>query len=132
MAIQHSPQNGKLAGRASTTTLLTAGFSLYALGFLAVALAGTSRLLIGGLLVFGAGSGLVTPTLFTRISVLAPEEVRAGVMSLQTTTIGISQAVGPALFALLGGTIGYQGTLLSGSAGAAVGAAVLSIFVYDY
>jgi len=126
-----STQNGKLAARASTTTLLTAGFALYALGFIGVALAGSPPLLIGGLLVFGVGSGFVTPTLFARISVLAPDEVRGGVMSLQTTTIGISQAVGPALFTLLGGAIGYQGTLLSGSVGAALGAAVLAILTVD-
>jgi hypothetical protein len=30
-------------------------------------------------------------------------------MSLQTTTIGISQAVGPALFTLLGGAVDYRG-----------------------
>lgn len=122
-----STQNGTLAARASTRALLTAGFALYALGFLGVALASTLPLLIGGLLVFGVGSGLVTPTLFAKISVLAPDEVRGGVMSLQTTTIGISQAVGPALFTLLGGAIGYQSTLLSGSVGAALAAAVLSV-----
>ncbi|QCC49347.1 MFS transporter [Halobellus limi] len=122
-----STQNGTLAARASTTILLTIGFALYALGFLGVALASTPLLLIAGLLVFGVGSGLVTPTLFARISVLAPDEVRGGVMSLQTTTIGISQAVGPAVFTLLGGAIGYQGTLLSGSVGAALAAVLLSI-----
>jgi MFS family permease len=123
-----STQNGKLAARGSTTTLLTTGFALYAVGFLGVALAQTPPLLLGGLLIFGVGSGLVTPTLFARISGIAPDGVRGGVMSLQTTTIGISQVVGPALFTLLGGAIGYQSTLLSGSAGAALGAAILGIF----
>jgi MFS family permease len=126
-----STQNGKLVARSSMRMLLTAGFAMYALGFLGIALASTPLLLIGGLLVFGVGSGLVTPTLFARISVLAPDEVRGGVMSLQTTTIGISQAVGPALFTLLGGAIGFQGTLLSGSVGAALGVAVLSILTID-
>lgn len=126
-----STQNGKLAARASTATLLTLGFALYAVGFLSIALAGTLPLLVGGLLVFGVGSGLVTPTLFAGISTLAPDVVRGGLMSLQTTTIGISQAVGPALFTLLIATIGYQGTLLYGSVGAALGAAVLSIVTLD-
>ncbi|QLG49561.1 MFS transporter [Natrinema halophilum] len=122
-----STQNGRLATRASTTTLLTAGFALYALGFLGVALAGTPPVLVGALLVFGVGSGLVTPTLFASISALAPDHVRAGVMSLQTTTIGVSQAVGPALFTLLGGAIGYRGTILIGCAGAVLGVAVLGL-----
>lgn len=122
-----STQNGRLAAHASTATLLTVGFALYAIGFLGVALASSTTLLVAGLLTFGAGSGLVTPTLFAGISALAPDEVRGGVMSLQTTTIGISQAVGPAVFTLLGGAIGYQGTLLSGSVGAAIGAALLGV-----
>lgn len=126
-----STQNGRLAARSSTTTLLTAGFALYAFGFLGIALASTPLLLLGGLLVFGVGSGLVTPTLFAKISALAPDEVRGGVMSLQTTTIGVSQAVGPALFTLLGGAIGYQGTLLTGSVGAALGAVLLTILTVD-
>lgn len=126
-----STQNGKLVARASTATLLTLGFALYAVGFLGIALAGALPLLVGGLLVFGVGSGLVTPTLFAGISTVAPDDVRGGLMSLQTTTIGISQAVGPALFTLLVAAIGYQGTLLYGSVGAALGAAVLGIVTLD-
>jgi len=122
-----SIQNGKLAARWSTTALLVVGFALYSVGFLGVALAGHSALLIGALLVFGAGSGLVTPTLFAGISALAPDHVRAGVMSLQTTTIGVSQAVGPALFGLLGATVGYQVALLGASGGAALSTAALSV-----
>jgi MFS family permease len=80
---------------------------------------------------FGVGSGLVTPTLFAGVSSLAPDHVRGGVMSLQTTTIGISQAVGPALFTLSGGALGYRGTLLSGSVAAALGAAILGLLGLD-
>lgn len=126
-----STQNGRLAARASTTSLLTAGFGLYAVGFSGVALATAPTALVAALLVFGAGSGLVTPTLFASISSLAPDHVRGGVMSLQTTTIGVSQAVGPALFTVLAGAIGYQGTLLGGGAGAALGAAVLGVLALD-
>lgn len=126
-----STQNGKLATRTSKMSLLTAGFALYAIGFLGIAIASAPQLLVGALLLFGVGSGLVTPTLFASISALSPDHVRAGVMSLQTTTIGISQAVGPALFTLLGGAIGYQGTLLSGSVGAALGAVVLGVITLN-
>lgn len=126
-----STQNGRVAARTSTTSLLGSGFALYAVGFLGVALASELSLLVGSLLVFGVGSGLVTPTLFASISALAPDHVRAGVMSLQTTTIGVSQAVGPALFTLLGGAIGYQGTLLSAGGGAAIGTALLAVVTID-
>lgn len=126
-----STQNGRLTARASKTTLVVGGFGLYAVGFLGVAHAGTVPLLIGALLVFGTGNGLVTPTLFASVSALAPDGVRAGVMSLQTTTIGVSQAVGPALFTLFGGFVGYQGALLGGSFGAALGAGVLGVVTLE-
>jgi ACDE family multidrug resistance protein len=122
-----STQNGRLATVASTATLLTAGFGLYAVGLLGVAVATTTPLLVGALLVFGIGSGLVTPTVFAGLSSLAPARVRGGVMSLQTTTIGVSQAVGPAAFTFLGGAVGYQATLVGGSAGAALAAAVIAV-----
>lgn len=126
-----STQNGRLAVRASTSTLLATGFAFYAVGFLGVALASGLPLLVGALLVFGIGSGLITPTLFAGVSALAPDHVRAGVMSLQTTTIGVSQVVGPALFTLAAGAIGYQGTLVGASGGAAIGAAALGVATLD-
>jgi MFS family permease len=122
-----STQNGTLAVRASTSALLTTGFACYAVGLLGVALADALPLLVGALLVFGVGSGMVTPTLFAGVSALAPDHVRAGVMSLQTTTIGASQVVGPALFTFLSGLVGYQWTLVGGGLGAAVGAGVLGV-----
>ncbi|WP_276259868.1 MFS transporter [Haloglomus litoreum] len=126
-----STQNGRLATMASTTTLLTAGFGLYAISLLGVAVATTTPTLVGALLVFGIGGGLVTPTLFAGLSSLAPDRVRGGVMSLQTTTIGISQATGPAIFTFLGGELGYQATLAGGSAGAALAAAIIVVVAAD-
>lgn len=126
-----STQNGRLAVRASTSTLLAAGFGFYAVGLLGVALANALPLLVGALLVFGVGSGLITPTLFAGVSALAPDHVRAGVMSLQTTTIGVSQVVGPALFTLAASIVGYQGALLGASGGATVGIVLLGFVTLD-
>jgi ACDE family multidrug resistance protein len=114
-----SIQNGRLSARFSTRALLVGGFALYAVSLLGVGLARALPTVVGALLVFGVGSGLVTPTLFAGVSSLAPDRFRGGVMSLQTTTIGASQAVGPAAFTLVGGAVGYQGTLL-GAGGAAL------------
>jgi MFS family permease len=126
-----STQNGRAAARLSKTTLLIVGFALYAGGFLGVALAHAPVLLVGALLVFGAGSGLVTPTLFASLSALAPDRLRAGVMSLQTTTIGVSQVVGPVLFTTVGGATGYQSTLLGASLAATLFTAVLAVAPLD-
>jgi ACDE family multidrug resistance protein len=48
-------------------------------------------------------------------------------MSLRTTTIGVSQALGPALFTLAGGAVGYQSTLLGASVVATLFTAVLAL-----
>lgn len=126
-----STQNGRLAAYSSTTTMLVTGFGLYASGFLGVGLAESASMMVGALLLFGAGSGLVTPTVFAGLSSLAPDRVRAGVMSLQTTTIGISQLMGPVVFTLIGGAVGYQMTLLGASAAATVFTAVLVVAPLD-
>jgi MFS family permease len=122
-----STQNGRLAARASRRTLVVVGFGLYAAGFLGAAFGGSLPAVVAALLVFGAGGGLVTPTVFAAISAMAPDHVRAGVMTLQTTTIGLSQAVGPVLFTLAAGAVGYRATLLAASVAAALGTAVLPL-----
>lgn len=123
--------NGRLAPRSSTATLLAGGFGFYSIGLLGIALSTSMPILIGALLLFGVGSGLITPTLFAGLSTLAPDHVRGGVMSLQATTIGVSQVVGPALFTLVAGIVGYQGTLLGASAGAFLGTVVLGAGTLD-
>lgn len=127
-----STQNGRLSAHFSRSTLLTAGFALYASGFLGVAMAETSPGVVGWLLLFGIGSGLVTPTLFAGLSALAPDRARGGVMSLQTSTIGISQVIGPVAFTVLGGAIGYQLTLLGGSVAAACFTIILATLPLDF
>ena len=126
-----STGTGRLSARASTTALLSLGFALFATGFLGVALADGPPLVVGSLLLFGVGSGLVTPTLFAGLSALAPDHVRAGVMSLQTTTIGAGQAAGPALFTLFGGLVGYQSTFLGAAGTAAVCVAAIATLPLD-
>jgi MFS family permease len=126
-----STGSGRLSARASPTTLLGLGFALFATGFLGVALADGLPFLIGALLLFGVGSGLVTPTLFASLSALAPDHVRAGVMSLQTTTIGASQAAGPALFTFFGGLAGYQPTFLAAAGTATVCVAAIAVLPLD-
>jgi len=53
-----------------------------------VGLAETLPVLVAALLPFGVGSGLVTPTLFAGLSALAPDHVRASVMSHGLTEKG--------------------------------------------
>ncbi len=125
-----STQNGRLTAYACRSTLVVIGFASYALGFIGVGLADSLPVLVATLLVFGAGNGLVTPTLFAGISALAPDRYRGGLMGLQTTTIGASQVVGPVLFTTLGARLGYRTTLLAAGVVAALctaGATLLRI-----
>ena len=122
-----STQNGRIAADISIRSTLSIGFGLYASGFVIVALADGLWLLASGLLLIGVGSGLVTPTLFTGLSTLAPDHLRGGVMSLQTTTIGLSQAAGPVAFTLMAASLGYQQTFLAASGVATIGIAVIAV-----
>jgi Major Facilitator Superfamily. len=65
------------------------------------------------LVAVGTGLGVMTPTLFAMISDLAPDRLRAGVMSLRTTTVGITQTVGPVLFTVSSGSVGYQSVFVA-------------------
>lgn len=58
--------------------------------------------------------GVMTPTLFVTISDIAPTRYRAGVMSLRTTTAGLSQTVGPVVFTEMSGILGYQAAFIAG------------------
>lgn len=122
-----STQNGRLAARTSRRTLVGCGFALYAVGLLGAALGGSLPIVVAALVAFGAGGGLLTPTIFAAISAMAPDRVRAGVMSLQATTIGLSQAVGPVAFLFAAGAVGYRTTLVGASAVALVFAAVVAL-----
>jgi len=48
-------------------------------------------------------------------------------MSLQTTTIGLSQAAGPVAFTLLAAHFGYQPTFFAASGVAAIGTALIAV-----
>lgn len=52
-------------------------------------------------------------------------------MGFQTTTIGASQTVGPAVFTLLGGAVSYQTAIVGASGGAALCTASLTLVPFD-
>lgn len=109
--------NGRLAERFDSSLLVAFGLLGYGLGLLGVFLA-NSPLAIGvGLAVFGVGHGLTQPSVAALLSSLAPTRFRGGVMSLRTSIVLASQAVGPPLFTLPAAALGYSVVL--GGAGAA-------------
>ncbi|MFB6101427.1 MAG: MFS transporter [Haloplanus sp.] len=116
--------NGRFARHLSNLGLVAVGFVGYAIGLAGVWAAGSAVGILLALGVFGAGHGLVLPSVASALSALAGPEFRGGVMSLRTSVILGAQAIGPPLFTLpatqLG--IGYQLPMVFAGGGAALAA----------
>mgnify|MGYP000465866279 CR=1 FL=1 len=85
--------------------LVALGFGSIGLSLLCVWLS-PSPLLIGlSLLVFGAGFGVIMPSIETTIVTFASDNLRAGMMGLRTSMIRLGQTVGPVSFTYLGNTV---------------------------
>lgn len=104
--------NGRLTALLSGERLVALGFVAYGVGLGGVWLAGSPAGVGVGILGFGAGMGLVIPSLDTITSSLADREFRGGVTSLRTSSIRIGQTVGPPLFTTLAVVGGYRPLLL--------------------
>jgi MFS family permease len=108
--------NGRLAERFESHRLVALGLCGYGVGLLGISVA-DSPLAIGvGLTVFGVGHGLTQPSVAALLSSLAPTRFRGGIMSLRTSIVLASQAVGPPLFTLPA-AVGYGYQTLLGAAG---------------
>jgi MFS family permease len=118
--------NGRLARYAHSTRLVALGLCGYGLGLVGVAVAGAPLEVGAGLVVFAAGHGLTQPSVAASLSSLAPTRFRGGVMSLRTSVILASQAVGPLLFTVSAGRTGY-GPVLGGAGVATVCAGVAAV-----
>jgi MFS family permease len=93
-----SSRAGWLLERYSEYALVSLGFTLCCLALASVPLASLFGLLLGSLVVWGAGFGLLTPALNTCAAGLAPAEHRGSVVSVFTATIYLGQTVSPPLF----------------------------------
>jgi MFS family permease len=108
-----SIQSGRFRRRFARRERLTLGFGAFGTGTAAIGASVVVPLIAVALVAVGAGLGVMIPTLFAIISDLAPDRLRAGVMSLRTTTVGITQTVGPILFTLSSGSFGYRSVFVS-------------------
>jgi MFS family permease len=118
--------NGRLATRVDTRRLVAVGLCGYGLGLLAAFLAGSPLAVGAALAVFGVGHGLTQPSVAALLSSLAPTRFRGGVMSLRTSIVLASQAVGPPLFTLPAAAYGY-GTLLGAAGLVTVGVGLVAV-----
>ena len=123
-----SSQNGRLARRISNGRLVAAGFVAFGGGLVGAFLA-PSPIVIGlSALLFGAGPGLILPSVDAGITSAVATQYRAGVLSLRNSTTFLGRATGPVLFAALAAVTGYRTLLLVAGivavAGGLVGAVV--------
>jgi MFS family permease len=118
--------NGRFAQYLSNRELVTVGFVCYGVGFVAAFFVASAVQLFLALVVFGAGHGLVLPSVASGLSGLGPARFRGGVMSVRTSLVLASQAVGPPLFTIPARAVGYETTLLAGGVVALVVALVVA------
>lgn len=103
-----STESDRFRRRFDRRERLALGFGTFGAGTAVIGASVVLPFFVVALVAVGTGLGIMIPTLFAIISDLAPDRLRAGVMSLRTTTVGITQTVGPVLFTLSSGAVGYR------------------------
>lgn len=119
-----SSKNGSLARHRSNHRLLAFCACLFGVGLL-VAWSGHSLpVIMTGVAIFGAGFGLLLPSVDAEIGRIAPPEYRAGALSLRNVAAFSGRSVGPILFTSAAVVTGYRTLLLAAGAGTLVVGAV--------
>lgn len=91
-------QYGRIQDVAGLRPLVIGGFGLFGIAFVGLRLA-SSPVDIGALLVvFGAGFGVVMPSLNASVVTLASKENRASMLGVQTSLLRVGQTLGPIVF----------------------------------
>lgn len=104
--------NGRFVRFLTEQQLIGIGFLAYGIGFIGVGAASSFEGVFGALAIFGVGHGLVLPSVAAALAELAPDRYRGGVMSIRTSLVLASQAVGPPLFTIPASVTGYEPLLL--------------------
>lgn len=125
-----SAANGTLARHRSNHYLLAVSFCLYGVGLLVAWTGHSVSVVMVGVAVFGAGFGLVLPSVDAEIGRIAPSEYRAGALSIRNAAAFSGRSVGPLLFTSAAVVTGYWTILFAAGAGSlAIGA--LGVVVTD-
>jgi MFS family permease len=95
-----SAQLGKLRKRYSNITLFLLSSLLYLVALLMIGAGSHYALIIPGMVIFGAGHGLLIPNIQTTLVGYAQPSERAAFMSINSMVIRIGQSLGPMLVGL--------------------------------
>ncbi len=114
-----SSQLGRLAKKFSAPSLLSAASIFYALALLIVPNIHRVWLLLIPTIIFGAGHGILIPSLQTMLAELAPMNQRAAIMSINGMVLRIGQTLGPVFMGMIFIAFSISGVFYAG-AGAAI------------
>ena len=105
--------NGRFVRIITEQQLISIGFVAYGFGLIGTWATSSAGGVLGALVFFGIGHGLVLPSVASALAGLAPTKFRGGVMSLRTSLVLTSQAAAPPLFTIPAAVIGYRSVLLT-------------------
>jgi ACDE family multidrug resistance protein len=119
---------GRLSGRWPTWDLVFAGFAIFAVTFLAVALAPTVVVVAMAVAAYGLGEALVIVTLQAYAAGLAPAAHRGVMVAVWVAAVRAGQALGPVLAGICLSTVGARGSFVVASAAATAVAGAVATF----
>lgn len=132
MAFLVATQNGRLAERFSTRILLLFGMVCYGIGLGGAVLGSSPPEIVGAMVIFGVGHGMILPSGATAISRLGPARVRGSLMGLRTSTVLLGQAIGPVLFTFAAAVLSYVTVLAIASVVAFATGIAAFVFLSDF
>lgn len=129
-------QYGRLSNMASANSLIAVGGILCGGALLGLSVDPHVVFVGLALFVFGVGFGLVQPSLDNVIVSFVPSNMRAGMMSVRTSTLRLGQTAGPVVFTLvasgdLGVSVAYT-DLFSGIGAAACLSGLLALLALGF
>ncbi len=98
------------AGRRRANVVAVA-FAVTGLGYLAIGLAGNLAVVAPGMLIGGAGLGLIVPNLVGWVAQAAPARLRGRLIGVMTSALFLGQFASPLLWSPVVGAIGRQPAL---------------------
>lgn len=100
--------SGYLQRRWTTRSLFLVAVASIAIGALIAMSAPNFALLLGGRILQGLGTGIITPLMFTIILTQAPPERLGALMGVGALTMGVAPALGPVVGGLIGQTTTWR------------------------
>lgn len=106
-----SLNSARVAAGRRRGTVVALAFTVTGLGYLAVGLAPNLAVVAVGLVVGGAGLGLIVPSLVGWVAYAAPARVRGRLMGLMTSVLFLGQFVSPLVWSPIVSVAGRQAAL---------------------